>query len=76
MELSRGCEVKRQTLNLVISPVIEENSAGRSFGEGRRQKGQGRKGRVTAYRTGVADSIEQHTMSRDKPGGQTILSVG
>jgi hypothetical protein len=43
MELSKGCEVKRKTLNLVVSPDIEENSAGRIRGEGRRQKRQGRK---------------------------------
>jgi len=28
---------------------------------------------VLAYRSGVADSIEQHIMNRDKPGGQTLL---
>jgi hypothetical protein len=65
--------VKRKTLNLVVSPVIEEISAGRSFGEGRRQERQARKGRVVVYRIGVADSIEQHTMSGSKPGYQTIL---
>ena len=68
--------MKRKTLNLVVSPVIEEISAGRSFGEGRRQERQARKGRVVVYRIGVADSIEQHTMSGNKPGGQTILSGG
>ena len=65
--------MKRETLNLVVSPVIEEISAGRSFGEGRRQQRQARKGRVVANRIGVADSIEQHTMKWNKPGGQTIL---
>ena len=41
-ELNRGCEVKRETLNLVVSPVIEEISAGQSSGEGRRQQRQAR----------------------------------
>jgi len=76
MELNRGCEVKRETLNLVVSPVIEEIRAGQSRCEGRRQKKQVRKRRVLAYRSGVADSIEQHIMNRDKPGGQTILGAG
>ena len=75
-ELNRGCEVKRVTLNLVVSPVIEKIRAGQSRCEGRRQKRQGRYGRVLAYRPGVADSIEQHIMNRDKPGGQTILGAG
>jgi len=28
METSRGCEVKRETLNLVVSPVIVVNLGG------------------------------------------------
>jgi hypothetical protein len=30
---------------------------------------------VPADRSGVADSIEQHMMNWDKPGGQTLLGV-
>ena len=30
---------------------------------------------MLAYRIGVADSIEQHTMRWSKPGGQTNLGV-
>jgi hypothetical protein len=30
---------------------------------------------VLASRSGVADSIEQHIMKRDKPGGQTLLGA-
>lgn len=72
MELNKGCEVKREALNLVVSPVKREKRAGQSRCEGRRQKRPGRKRRVLAYRSGVADSIEQHIMNRDKPGGQTL----
>ena len=42
MESSKGCEVKRETLNLVVSLVKREKRAGQSFCEGRRQKRQGR----------------------------------
>jgi hypothetical protein len=31
---------------------------------------------VLAYRSGVADSIEQHTMNWNKPGSQIILGAG
>ena len=42
MELGRGCEVKRETLNLVVSPVMFEIWVGQSSGGRRRQQKQGR----------------------------------
>ncbi len=53
MELNRGCEVKRKTLNLVVSPVMFKIRVGRSFGGRRRQQRQLRKRQVAAYHSGV-----------------------
>ena len=61
--MDRGCEVKRETLNLVVSPVIERLVRAKTFVKVAGNREQVRKGRVLAYRIGVADSIEQHTMN-------------
>jgi len=63
--LNRGCEVKRKTLNLVVSPVIERLVRAKTLEKVAGNREQVRKGRALAYRIGVADSIEQHIEPRD-----------
>ena|SRR5258708_11377437 len=60
MELRKGCEVKRKTLNLVVSPETKE--LGKADALFRAASHRGRRAKTSAsLRPGVADSIEQHT---------------
>lgn len=75
-ELNKGCEVKRETLNLVVSPDIVVN-----LGGPRPLWWMQATETITlltsdSYRSGVADSIEQHIMKLNEPGGPTSLGDG
>jgi len=63
-ETKKGCEVKRETLNLVVSPEIEKTGGHMPFQRPQATEAGTTKTRAS-LRRGVADSIEQHMEPRD-----------
>jgi hypothetical protein len=69
--LSKGCEVKRETLNLVVSPVIVVN-LGEPMPLWWKQAIKANTLKTSVgLRSGVADSIEQHRVNMNEPGWPT-----
>ncbi len=62
-ELSKGCEVKRETLNLVVSPVRKGFGRAEALVMAAGNRDQDAKDEYWSNRSGVADSIEQHIMN-------------
>jgi len=61
--LSKGCEVKRETLNLVVSPVRKGYGRAEALVMAAGNRDQDAKDEYWSNRSGVADSIEQHIMN-------------
>lgn len=67
--------MKRETLNLVVSPDIVVNLGGpRPLWWMQATKARAKR-RALDFRLGVADSIEQHRVKLNEPGGQNSLGV-
>ncbi len=66
--MSKGCEVKRETLNLVVSPVRKGFGRAEALVMAAGNRDQNAKDEYWSNRSGVADSIEQHMVNWDKPG--------
>ncbi len=64
MELRKGCEVKRKTLNPVVSPEIKQVGMAEAL-SGAASKREWRAKTSAALRPGVADGIEQHMMTKN-----------
>lgn len=64
MELRKGCEVKRQTLNPVVSPEIKQVGTAEAL-SGAASNREWRAKTSAALRPGVADGIEQHMMTKN-----------
>ena len=64
MELRKGCEVKRKTLNPVVSPEMKQVGTAEAL-SGAASNRERRAKTSAASRPGVADGIEQHTMTRN-----------
>ena len=64
MELRKGCEVKRRTLNPVVSPEMKQVGMAEAL-SGAASNRERRAKTSAALRPGVADGIEQHMMTRN-----------
>lgn len=64
MELRKGCEVKRKTLNPVVSPEMKQVGTAEAL-SGAASNRERRTKTSAAPRPGVADGIEQHMMTKN-----------
>ncbi len=63
MELRKGCEVKRWTLNPVVSPEMKQVGKAEAFSRAASHREQ-RARTSAALQPGVADGIEQHIVTK------------
>ncbi len=63
MELRKGCEVKRRTLNPVISPEMKQVGKAEAFSRAASYREQ-RARTSAALQPGVVDGIEQHIVTK------------
>ena len=67
--------MKRETLNLVVSPDIVVNLGGPRPLWWMQATKTSAQATSTRLRPGVADSIEQHIMNQNEPGGPLGLGI-
>ena len=64
MELRKGCEVKRRSLNPVVSPEIKQVGTAEAL-SGAASIREWRAKTSATLRPGVVDGIEQHMMTKN-----------